>query len=95
MEVPYHRIKGRGDIYLVVNEKGTWRGAFQCAFYGYYLCESKNWNIIFSTKQGIREFTQNENYFLETKKAIHSEKYGTSRFTYNSMRFTTEIMDLL
>lgn len=41
MEVPY-----RGDIYLVVNEKGKWRGAFQASFYGYYLCESKNWNIL-------------------------------------------------
>ena len=102
MEVPYHKIKDRGDIYLVVNEKGKWIGAFQASFYGYYLCESKNWNILFSTKHGIREFTQNEKYFLlETKKQSIQRKMERSilhiilRKVTGDPCFTTKIMDLL
>lgn len=63
MEVPYHRIKGRGDIYLIVGE-ATWRGAFQAKF-----TENDHWRIIFSNKDGLREFSEKEDYFLlETKK---------------------------
>ena len=102
MEVPYHRIKDRGDIYLVVNEKGKWRGAFQASFYGYYLCESKNWNILFSTKHGLREFTQNETYFLLETKKQYIQRTMERRALHMILRkvtgdpcFTTEIMDLL
>ena len=102
MEVSYDQIKGRGDIYLVVHEKGKWIGAFQASFYGYFLCESKNWNILFSTKQGIREFTQKEKYFLlETKKQSIQRKmerralHMILRKVTGDPCFTTEIMDLL
>jgi hypothetical protein len=98
MEVPYNKIKDRGDIYLVVGEKGKWIGAFQASFHGYFLCESENWNILFSTKQGIREFTQNEKYFfLETKKQSIQRKMERSilRKVTGDPYFTTKIMDLL
>ena len=101
MEVPYYEIKGRGDIYLVVGEKGKCKCAFQAAFYGYFLCESKNWNILFSTKQCIREFTQKEKYFLlETKKQSIQRKmerrtlHMILRKVTGDPCFTTEIMDL-
>ena len=101
MEVSYDCIKGRGDIYLVVHEKGKWFGAFQASFYGYFLCESKNWNILFSNKQGIREFTQKEKYFLlETKKQSIQRKmerralHMILRKVTGDPCFTTEIMDL-
>ena len=101
MEVSYNEIKGRGDIYLVVGEKGKWMGAFQAAFYG-YLCESKNWNILFSTKQGIREFSQNETYFLLETKKQSIQRNLERRALHMILRkvtgdpcFTTKIMDLL
>lgn len=100
MEVPYHHIKDRGDIYLVVNEKGKWRGVFQASFHG-YLYESKNWNILFSTKQGLREFTQNETYFLLETKKQSIQRTMERRVLHMILRkvtgdpcFTTEIMDL-
>lgn len=102
MEVPYNCIKDRGDIYLVVHEKGKWIGAFQASFYGYFLCESKNWNILFSNKQGVREFTQKEKYFLlETKKESIQRNMERSalhvilRKVTGDPYFTTKIMDLL
>ena len=96
MEVPY-----RGDIYLVVNEKGKWRGAFQASFHGYYLCESNHWMMLFSNKDGLREFSVMEDYFLlETKKQSIQRKmerralHMILRKVTGDPCFTTEIMDL-
>jgi hypothetical protein len=101
MEVPYYRIKDRGDIYLVVHEKGKWIGAFQASFYG-CLCESKNWNILFSNKKGMREFTQKEKYFLLETKEQSIQRNMERDALHMILRkvtgdpcFTTKIMDLL
>ena len=57
MEVPYHRIKGRGDIYLVVGE-ATWRGAFQAKF-----TENDHWRILFLTKMDCENFLKKKTIF--------------------------------
>ena len=96
MEVSYDCIKGRGDIYLVVGEKGTWRGAFQAKFTG------NNWMMLFSNQDGLREFSVMEDYFLlETKKQSIQRKmerralHMILRKVTGDPCFTTEIMDLL
>ena len=43
MEVPYYQLKGRGDLYSVIGEKGEWKGVFQV----YFHIESCNWITIF------------------------------------------------
>jgi hypothetical protein len=95
MEVPYYQIKGRGDIYLVVHEKGKWIGTFQAKFKG------NDWMMLFSNKDGLRKFSVMEDYFLlETKKesiqrnmerdALHT----ILRKVTGDPCFTTKIMDL-
>jgi hypothetical protein len=69
MEVAYYEIKGRGDVYSIVNKKGKFK-------------EKDNCMMLFSTKYGLQQFSVMEDYFLlETKKTIHAEKDGTSRST--------------
>jgi len=96
MEVSYDEIKGRGDIYLIVGEKGTWIGAFQAKFKG------NDWMMLFSNKDGLREFSVMEDYFLlETKKQSMQRKmerrtlHMILRKVTGDPCFTTEIMDLL
>lgn len=93
MEVSYDKIKDRGDIYSV----GRWKGIFQAKFVG-----TNGWMILFSNKDGLREFTQKEKYFLlETKKQSIQRKMERSalhvilRKVTGDPCFTTEIMDLL
>ena len=97
MEVPYHRIKDRGDIYLVVHEKGVWRGAFQAKF-----TENDDWMILFSNKDGLREFYDKEDYFLLETKKQSIQRNLERRVLHVILRkvtgdpcFTTETMDLL
>jgi len=96
MEVPYYRIKGRGDLYSIVHEKGVWTGVFQ----GYITCESCNWIILFSNKHGIREFTKKDKYFLLETKTQGDQRKMERRALLLLLRkvtgdptFTTEIMD--
>ena len=92
MKVPCHRIKNRGDIYSV----GGWKGIFQAKFVG-----TNGWMMLFSNKDGLREFTQNETYFLlETKKQYIQRTMERDalhlilRKVTGDPCFTTEIMDL-
>lgn len=96
MEVSYDQIKGRGDIYLVVGEKGIWRGAFQAKFTG-----NDSWMMLFSNKNGLREFSVMEDYFLLETKNQFIQRKMERRALHMILRkvtgdpcFTTEIMDL-
>ena len=95
MEVPYYQIKGRGDIYLVVHEKGKWIGAFQAKFKG------NDCMMLFSNKDGLRKFSVMEDYFLlETKKQSIQRNMERDalhcilRKVTGDPCFTTKIMDL-
>ena len=90
---PYQR--GRGWLFGL--RVGGWKGIFQAKFEG-----TNDWMILFSNKDGLREFTQKEKYFLlETKKESIQRNmerdalHHILRKVTGDPCFTTEIMDLL
>jgi hypothetical protein len=93
--VPYYQISGRGDVYSIVNEKGTWKGIFQASFHG------KDCIMLFSTKYGLQQFSFWEDYFLLETKEQRIQRKIERRALHLILRkvtgdpyFTTKIMDL-
>jgi hypothetical protein len=94
--VPYYQISGRGDVYSIVNEKGTWKGIFQARFRVKDDCM-----MLFSTKHGLQQFSFREDYFLLETKQQRIQRKIERRALHLILRkvtgdpyFTTKIMDL-